>query len=147
MAPERLMWTVLDEIDQAAADDDPSLAVSAATSRPGRRAANDGCWLQHEPPRPSPGTAQIVRRCSSTGRGRDTDGAGAALDTDLRWQPALPRVRASIGGPGPGERLEGCAATSLVDRATSSALPVVGARADAADRGRAGRARVAGLES
>ena len=107
-APERLMWTVLDEIDQAEADDDQSLAVLrgyVAAGTPGSerrvlaatRAAE--AFARYSADRP-----QMLLDWAA---GRDTDGAGAALDTDLRWQPALyRRVRASIGGPGPGERLE-----------------------------------------
>ena len=105
-APERLMWTVLDEIDQA--DGDESLSVLhgyvAAGVPGGERRVLAATRATEAFARYSADRPQMLVDWAA---GRDTDGAGEALDPDLRWQPALyRRVRAALGGPGPGERLD-----------------------------------------
>lgn len=50
------------------------------------------------------------------GAGDDTDGAGSALDDDLRWQAELfRRVRARLGTPGPAECLDDVCAAIRAD--------------------------------
>ena len=105
-APERLMWTVLNEIDQA--DGDESLSVLhgyvAAGVPGGERRVLAATRATEAFARYSADRPQMLVDWAA---GRDTDGAGEALDPDLRWQPALyRRVRAALGGPGPGERLD-----------------------------------------
>ncbi|RMI32241.1 exodeoxyribonuclease V subunit gamma [Nocardia stercoris] len=105
---ERLTWPVLRALD--AALDEPWAAVparhlghgDASSVRVGRRLATatriatlfDGY------------AAQRPTLITDWAAGRDTDGYGAALPEDLRWQPELwRRVRAELGVASPAERL------------------------------------------
>ncbi|MFF3568897.1 exodeoxyribonuclease V subunit gamma [Nocardia jiangxiensis] len=114
-APERMVWSLLRVLDASVGEtwcavparhlgaDDPS----GRSYRAGRRFATaagvaalfDGYATQ----RPS-----VIADWAA---GADTDGFGAELPADLRWQPQLwRRLRAGIGTPSPAERLsEACA--------------------------------------
>ncbi|MBY8860534.1 exodeoxyribonuclease V subunit gamma [Nocardia sp. CA2R105] len=109
-APERMVWSLLRVLDASVGEvwcaiparhlgaDDPS----GRSYRAGRRFATaagvaalfDGYATQ----RPSVIADWVA--------GADTDGFGAELPADLRWQPQLwRRLRAGIGTPSPAERL------------------------------------------
>lgn len=119
-APSRLRWSVLEVVDDAAG----VLALAPLTDfveageagRERRMLAASrlaDAFTRYAADRP----AMLVDWAA----GRDTDGAGAALDHDLRWQAELyRRVRASLGTPGPAERLtEICAAIEATPDAVS----------------------------
>jgi exodeoxyribonuclease V gamma subunit len=101
-APERMVWGLLEVIDACAGD-----AWCAALGR----------HLDNGPGRRFSSAEHIARLFASYGAqrpdvlrswqlGRDTDGAGAPLDADLRWQAELwRRLRVVIGEPSPAERL------------------------------------------
>ncbi|MBU3061978.1 exodeoxyribonuclease V subunit gamma [Nocardia sp. NEAU-G5] len=118
-APERMVWTLLRVLDAsltepwcavparhlgAATRTDVPGADTARGHRAGRRFATaagiaalfDGY------------AAQRPALISEWAAGADTDGCGAELPGDLRWQPELwRRLRAEIGAPSPAERLPG----------------------------------------
>ncbi|RDI55707.1 exodeoxyribonuclease V subunit gamma [Nocardia mexicana] len=113
-APERMVWALLRALDASVSE--PWCAVPArhlgagadgGTHRSGRRFATaariaalfDGYATQ----RPT-----LITDWTA---GADTDGCGAPLPEDLRWQPELwRRLRAELGSPSPAERLESACA-------------------------------------
>ncbi|MFC9554648.1 exodeoxyribonuclease V subunit gamma [Rhodococcus sp. NPDC056960] len=112
-APSRMLWALLDVVDRCLGE--PWCAVLAKhlghglpdenpdDHRTGRRYATAShltdLFRSYGAQRP----AMLVDWAG----GRDTDGAGGALDDDLLWQAELwRRVRERIGGPSPAERLD-----------------------------------------
>ncbi|MFI9503000.1 exodeoxyribonuclease V subunit gamma [Nocardia sp. NPDC052566] len=126
-AQERVVWTLLRVIDAALGA--PWLAVlarhlgandAAGTDfRVGRRYATAahlaGLFDSYAAQRPALLTAWAA--------GADTDGMGAPVPEDLRWQPELwRRLRAEVGVPSPAERLD-AACARLRAEPGSVALP------------------------
>ncbi|WP_024804740.1 exodeoxyribonuclease V subunit gamma [Nocardia sp. BMG51109] len=109
-AADRLVWALLRVLDAAVAE--PWCAV------PARHLGADGAGPTHRSGRRFATAARIAALFEgyATQRpglildwaaGADTDGCGAALPEDLRWQPELwRRLRAELGTPSPAERLE-----------------------------------------
>lgn len=111
---ERLVWLVLTAIDAMAFEPAGEvLARHLGVSRPGGWAEQPG----HRPRRRYPTAELIAGLLRSYGAnrpgmlaewaaGNDTDGLGAELSEDLRWQAELfRRVRDLAGVPSPAERL------------------------------------------
>ena len=109
-APGRVLWRLLDVVDSCTGE--PWCGVLAAhlgagdpgSHRRGRRWATAALlaelFASYGAERPA--------MLTDWAQDRDTDGAGAALPDDLRWQPSLwRRLRAELGAPSPAERLTG----------------------------------------
>ena len=131
----RAVWPLLAVIDRSA-DEDWCAALARHLGRPGSVDRPE----QSQEPHGSghPGWDRAGRRFAVASRlselfasyasqrpgllldwhdGRDTDGAGGPLPSDLAWQPELwRRLRAEIGSPSPAERLEAACAAVAADR-------------------------------
>ncbi|MFE3543300.1 exodeoxyribonuclease V subunit gamma [Nocardia sp. NPDC059177] len=123
-AGQRLVWTLLRVIDEAAAQ--PWAAVLArhlglpgAGHRVGRRYAT----AAHLATLFDSYAAQRPRVLLDWAAGTDTDGAGNPIPDDLAWQPPLWRaLRTAVGAPSPAERLAAACARLRTDP-TSVDLP------------------------
>ena len=106
-ARERLTWPVLEALDGAGHEawfaplarylgtEDDELRRGRRLAFAGRLAGLFGSYA-----------AQRPDLLTAWAAGRDEDGAGAPVPTDLTWQPALwRRVREAVGVPSPAERL------------------------------------------
>jgi exodeoxyribonuclease V gamma subunit len=108
-APPRVLWAVLDMVDECVGE--PWCAVLAThlgiggdadDHRPGRRWATAHLLTELFTAYGAERPAMLV----DWARERNTDGTGAALPDDLRWQPQLwRRLHDRLGAPSPAERL------------------------------------------
>lgn len=123
-AEHRLTWPLLEVIDASASEPWCAtlcrhLGLTEGASDTGRRVATAqklaSLYTTYNAQRPA-----MLRDWAT---GDDTDGAGAALDTDLAWQAELwRRLRATLDTPSPAERLD-TAARTLRDRPELADLP------------------------
>ncbi|MEP7088948.1 MAG: exodeoxyribonuclease V subunit gamma [Nocardioidaceae bacterium] len=121
---QRLSWILLDAADRCAAEPwcttlGRHLGLLDGQADQGRRVATAqklaGLFVSYAAQRPA-----MLRNWAA---GRDTDGWGSALESDLAWQAELwRRVREAIGTDSPAERIE-AACSRLQDDASILELP------------------------